>query len=256
MSIIVSAENVAMKYQTKYSEIEAIAGISFDVHAGEFVSIVGPSGCGKSTLLTLIAGLMPCTDGRITVSGRVISGPSDNIGYMLQNDQLFEWRTIFRNILLGPEIKGKITAADLAYAESLLRKYGLYDFRKSYPAQLSGGMRQRSALIRTLMLRPDLLLLDEAFSGLDSQTRLAVSEDIYSIIKNEAMTAIMVTHDIYEALSLSDRIIVLSGRPARIIANRTVPFSSSGIPPIKRRELPECHRLFEEIWKELEVHVT
>ena len=255
MSIIVSAENVTMKYQTKHSEVEAIRGVSFDVHEGEFVSIVGPSGCGKSTLLTLIAGLMPCTGGRITVSGRVISGPSDNIGYMLQSDHLFEWRTILKNILLGPEIKGKITASDHAYAESLLRKYGLYDFRKSYPSQLSGGMRQRCALIRTLMLRPDLLLLDEAFSGLDSQTRLAVSEDIYSIIKSESMTAIMVTHDIYEALSLSDRIIVLSGRPARIIADRTVPFSSAGLPPIHRRELPECHRLFEEIWKELEVHV-
>ncbi len=255
MSIIVSAENVTMKYQTKQSEIEAIRNISFDVKKGDFVSIVGPSACGKSTLLTLISGLLPCSGGSITVSGRKVEGPSDNIGYMLQNDQLFGWRTILGNILLGPEIRGHITDADRSYAESLLRKYGLYDFRNNYPAELSGGMRQRCALIRTLMLRPDLLLLDEAFSGLDSQTRLAVSEDIYSIIKSESMTAIMVTHDIYEALSLSDRIIVLSGRPAQVIADRTIPFASSSLPPIKRRELPECHELFETIWKELKIHV-
>jgi len=255
MSTIVSAENVTMKYQTKHSEIEAIGNVSFEVDEGEFVSIVGPSGCGKSTLLTLIAGLLPCTGGKITVSGSRVVGPSDNIGYMLQNDQLFEWRTILKNVLLGPEIKGRVTSEDHTYAEKLLKKYGLYDFRKNYPSELSGGMRQRCALIRTLMLRPDLLLLDEAFSGLDSQTRLAVSEDIYSIIKKESMTAIMVTHDIYEALALSDRIIVLSGRPAQVIANRRIPFASPDLPPMKRRELPECHRLFEEIWKELEVHV-
>lgn len=255
MSIIVSVENVTMKYQTKQSEIEAIGNISFNVRKGEFVSIVGPSGCGKSTLLSLISGLLPCTDGRITVSGKQINGPADKIGYMLQNDQLFGWRSILGNILLGPEIRGRITDEDRAYAELLLRKYGLYDFRNNYPTELSGGMRQRCALIRTLMLRPDLLLLDEAFSGLDSQTRLAVSEDIYSIIKSESMTAIMVTHDIYEALSLSDRIIVLSGRPSRVIADRPIPFASSSLPPIKRRELPKCHELFEIIWKELEIHV-
>lgn len=256
MNETVKIEHLAMKYQTKTGEVEAIRDLSFSVYQGEFVSIVGPSGCGKSTLFSVIAGLIPRTGGRITISGREISGPSGNIGYMLQSDHLFEWRTILQNVLLGPEIRGKVTAEDREYALSLLKKYGLGDFAQHYPKQLSGGMRQRCALIRTLMVRPDLLLLDEAFSGLDSQTRLAVSEDIYSIIREENMTALMVTHDIYEALSLSDRIIVLSGRPAEMVADHSVPFAAQEPSPMKRRELAGYNQLFEQIWKELEIHVS
>lgn len=255
MKEIVTVERLAMKYQTKTREVEAIADLGFSVCEKEFVSIVGPSGCGKSTLLSLIAGLLAPSEGQITVSGRKVNGPMKNIGYMLQKDHLFEWRTILQNVLLGPEIRGKVSGEIRQDARRLLEKYGLGEFSDHYPGELSGGMRQRCALIRTLMVRPDLLLLDEAFSGLDSQTRLAVSQDIYSIIKEEGMTALMVTHDIYEALSLSDRILVLSGRPARLIANHPVPFASRGISPMKRRELPEFNELFEQIWKELEIHV-
>ena len=256
MNEIVKIDHLTMKYQTKTGEVEAIRDLSFSVSAGEFVSIVGPSGCGKSTLFSVIAGLLPQTGGKIFVAGREVSGPARNIGYMLQNDHLFEWRTILQNVLLSPEIRGRVTEEDREYAEMLLEKYGLGDFCGNYPKELSGGMRQRCALIRTLMVRPDLLLLDEAFSGLDSQTRLAVSEDIYSIIKEEKMTALMVTHDIYEALSLSDRIIVLSGRPARIVEDHSVPFAKTEPSPMKRRELAEFNQLFDRIWKELEIHVT
>lgn len=253
MQEIVTIEHLTMKYQTKTGEIEAIRDISCSVTEGEFVSIVGPSGCGKSTLFSMIAGLLLPTGGKITVRGKEVHAPSRNIGYMLQNDHLFEWRTIFQNVLLGPEIQGRVTENERRYACMLLKKYGLYEFRNHYPKELSGGMRQRCALIRTLMLHPDLLLLDEAFSGLDSQTRLAVSENIYAIIKEESMTALMVTHDIHEALSLSDRILVLSGRPARIVANHEIPFAPLEKSPMKRRELPEFYRMFEQIWKELEI---
>ena len=256
MNEIVKIDHLTMKYQTKTGEVEAIRDLSFSVYEGEFVSIVGPSGCGKSTLFSVIAGLIPKTSGRLIISGKEINGPSGNIGYMLQNDHLFEWRTILQNVLLCPEIRGKATERVREYALSLLKKYGLGDFVHHYPKELSGGMRQRCALIRTLMVQPDLLLLDEAFSGLDSQTRLAVSEDIYSIIRDESMTALMVTHDIYEALSLSDRIIVLSGRPAEVVADHAVPFAAQEHSPMKRRELPEYNQLFEQIWKELEIHVS
>lgn len=185
---ILEVKNICKTYQAKNGEVMALNNINFSVEKGEYISIIGPSGCGKSTLLSIIAGLEPKTDGEIYIEGKV--------GYMLQKDNLLEWRTIYRNVLLGLEIQKELTEENKMYAINLLKKYGLYEFKDKYPTQLSGGMRQRVALIRTLAIRPNILLLDEAFSALDYQTRLMVTEDIYKILKQENITAVMVTHDI------------------------------------------------------------
>lgn len=185
---ILEVQNICKTYQAKNGEVKALNNINFSVEKGEYISIIGPSGCGKSTLLSIIAGLEPKTDGEIYIEGKV--------GYMLQKDNLLEWRTIYRNVLLGLEIQKELTEENKMYAINLLKKYGLYEFKDKYPTQLSGGMRQRVALIRTLAIRPNILLLDEAFSALDYQTRLMVTEDIYKILKQENITAVMVTHDI------------------------------------------------------------
>ena len=200
--IIVRIQNISKTYQAENGEVEALKGINFDVKEGEFISIIGPSGCGKSTLLSIISGLESKTNGEVYIDGKV--------GYMLQKDNLLEWRTIYKNVLLGLEIQKALTEENKNYAIELLKKYGLYEFRNKYPTQLSGGMRQRVALIRTLAIRPKVLLLDEAFSALDYQTRLMVTEDIYKILKAENITVLMVTHDISEAISMSDRVVVLS----------------------------------------------
>lgn len=185
---ILEVQNICKTYQAKNGEVKALENINFSVEKGEYISIIGPSGCGKSTLLSIIAGLEPKTDGEIYIEGKV--------GYMLQKDNLLEWRTIYKNVLLGLEIQKELTEENKRYAINLLKKYGLYEFKDKYPTQLSGGMRQRVALIRTLAIRPNILLLDEAFSALDYQTRLMVTEDIYKILKQEHITAVMVTHDI------------------------------------------------------------
>lgn len=185
---ILEVQNICKTYQAKNGEVKALNNINFSVEKGEYISIIGPSGCGKSTLLSIIAGLEPKTDGEIYIEGKV--------GYMLQKDNLLEWRTIYKNVLLGLEIQKELTEENKMYAINLLKKYGLYEFKDKYPTQLSGGMRQRVALIRTLAIRPNILLLDEAFSALDYQTRLMVTEDIYKILKQENITAVMVTHDI------------------------------------------------------------
>lgn len=192
MKKVLEVKNICKTYQAQNGEIEALRDISFDVKEGEYISIIGPSGCGKSTLLSIIAGLETKTAGDINIKGK--------IGYMLQKDNLLEWRTIYKNVLLGLEIQKALTPENKKYVEDLLKKYGLYEFKDKYPKQLSGGMRQRVALIRTLAIRPKVLLLDEAFSALDYQTRLMVTEDIYKILKNENITAIMVTHDISEGI--------------------------------------------------------
>ena len=190
MENVLEIKNICKIYQAKNGEVEALKNISFNVEEGEYVSIIGPSGCGKSTLLSIISGLETKTSGEIRTNGK--------IGYMLQKDNLLEWRTIYKNVLLGLEIQKENTQEEQEYVNTLLKKYGLYEFKDKYPAQLSGGMRQRVALIRTLAIRPKILLLDEAFSALDYQTRLMVTEDIYKILKNENITALMVTHDISE----------------------------------------------------------
>ncbi len=190
MKKILEVKNICKTYQAKNGEIEALKNISFDIKEGEYISIIGPSGCGKSTLLSIISGLENKSSGEIYIDGK--------IGYMLQKDNLLEWRTIYKNVLLGLEIQKENTLENREYVEKLLKKYGLYEFKEKYPAQLSGGMRQRVALIRTLAIRPKILLLDEAFSALDYQTRLMVTEDIFKILKAENITALMVTHDISE----------------------------------------------------------
>ncbi|MDF3005466.1 MAG: spermidine/putrescine transporter ATP-binding protein [Oscillospiraceae bacterium] len=246
---VVQVERLSLTYQSDEGEIEAIRDISFSVYEGEIVSVIGPSGCGKSTLLSIASGLLSPTSGHVIISG------GGNIGYMLQKDSLFPWRTIRQNVLLGVEICCQDKKDLFAYADELLHTYGLWEFRDSFPAQLSGGMRQRAALIRTLAVRPKLLLLDEAFSALDYQTRLAVSDDISSIIRREKKTALMVTHDISEAVAMSDRVIVLSRRPSVIKSVYDIVFAEGRGTPIQCRERAEFRSYFNSIWRDIDVHI-
>ena len=223
------------------------------VKEGEFISIIGPSGCGKSTLLSIISGLEEKTTGEIYIEGEKIEGISAKIGYMLQKDCLLEWRTIWSNVVLGLELKGKINEENKNYVENLLKKYNLYDFKDKYPSELSGGMRQRAALIRTLAVRPKVLLLDEAFSALDYQTRIMVTNDIYNILRKEGITAIIVTHDISEAISMSDRVAVLTKRPGTIKDIHKIDFEMENRNPINCRENPKFSKYFNTLWKELGV---
>lgn len=255
MHNVVEIHNIGMKYQSLDGEIDALEDINFSVRDGEFISIVGPSGCGKSTLLSIISGLLPSTSGKVLLNGEKVNGASRRIGYMLQKDHLFEWRTIYQNVLLGLEIQKGVSLKAKEHALELLKTYGLYEFRNTYPSQLSGGMRQRVALIRTLVTDPKMLLLDEAFSALDYQTRLAVNEDIYSIIKKENKTAILVTHDISESISMSDRVVVLSKRPGTLKKIYSIHLSCEPRTPLSSREAPEFRHYFQDIWKELDVHV-
>lgn len=248
MKKLLEIKNVSLTYQTLTDEIEAVKGLSFDCEEGEFLSIIGPSGCGKTTVLSLIAGLITPTEGEILVEDKAVNSHL-NLGYMLQKDQLFPWRTIEKNVFLPLEIKKINNEDNRNYALNLLDKYGLKDFKKNYPDQLSGGMRQRVALIRTLASKPKLLLLDEPFSALDYQTRLSVCDDVYKIIKAEKKTAVLVTHDISEAISMSDIIIVLSDRPAHVKSIYRP--NLKGELPINKRESPEFSYYFEKLYKEL-----
>ena len=247
MHPIVSFDDVSLRYHSISGETSAVSHLHLTVEPGEFISIVGPSGCGKSSILSMLAGLIPPSEGNITVNG--------SMGYMLQKDYLLEWRTIRSNALLGLEIQKKLSPETVAYVDTLLQQYGLADFQSHYPSQLSGGMRQRAALIRTLAIRPDLLLLDEPFSALDYQTRLSVSDEIGSIIRREKKTAILVTHDISEAISLSDRVVVLTKRPAHVKTIHTIDLSLEQYSPMKARESSKFKEYFNLIWKELDVHV-
>ncbi len=253
---LVKVENLSIKYHTPEGEITALQDISFGVMPGEFISIVGPSGCGKSTLLNALAGLIKPTSGKITIMDQPVNGPTPLVGYMPQSDQLFEWRTIYKNVLLGLEVQNKLTPETRAYAKNLLEKYGLKEFMQARPNQLSGGMRQRVALIRTLAINPEILLLDEAFSALDYQTRLIVADEVKQIINEEHKTAILVTHDIAEAISMADRVMVLTRRPGRIKNIHPIELSCSVRTPIKCREAPEFRDYFNLIWKELDIHVA
>ena len=246
MKELLRLSGVSHTYHGKSGETQAIDRMSFGVNEGEFFGIVGPSGSGKTTLLSLLAGILKPSSGEIC--SEISPG---QIGYMLQRDHLFEWRSIEENVLLGLEIRKKKTRENVDYALSLLDKYDLGEFRKKKPSELSGGMRQRVALIRTLALRPRLILLDEPFSALDFQTRLKVAEDVRRMIRAEGITAILVTHDISESIALCDRIAVLSARPATVkkIFENTIEKSLSSI---ERREHPDFASLFREVWKELE----
>ena len=251
MQYALELKNVHYAYHTLEGETYALKDITFSVREGEFIALVGPSGCGKSTLLHLIAGLLTPEKGLIKINGSYHPDNTSGIGYMLQKDHLLEWRTIYKNVLLGLEIRRELTAEKLAYVNQLLSDYGLDKFRSAHPSELSGGMRQRAALIRTLALKPELLLLDEPFSALDSQTRLSVSDDIGRILHQEKKTAILVTHDISEAISMADRVIILSPRPAIIRKIVPICFDLENRTPMASRNAPEFKSYFNLIWKEL-----
>ena len=247
---LLQVEDVGQIYQAENGEVIAFEHISFSVEQGEFISIVGPSGCGKSTLLSVISGLLPATSGRVLLEGREVSGISPHIGYMLQRDDLLEWRTIWHNVLFGLEIRHEKTPETVARAQALLETYGLAEFRDKYPRQLSGGMRQRASLIRTLAAGPEILLLDEAFSALDYQTRLSVTDDVYGILKREGVTVLMVTHDIPESISMGDRVLILSARPACVREILNIEFGAERS-PLSCRSDPRFSQYFDHIWREL-----
>lgn len=251
--MIIELRNAAMTYQSPDGEVEALRNVSFGMEEGEFCSIVGPSGCGKSTLLGAIAGLERLSGGSVLVDDREVTAPSFRIGFMPQRDQLFPWRSIWDNVTLGLTVRGENTPERQAYVRDLLSRYDLADFAQKRPGQLSGGMRQRCALIRTLATEPRILLLDEPFSALDYQTRLHVSSDIYRIIREQRKTALLVTHDISEAISMSDRIIVLSRRPAEVKAVFDMG-ELKKLPPMERRDRPAFSNFFNLIWKELDLY--
>ncbi len=251
MNDALQLKHVSYSYHTKSGETYALYDISLTIPQGSFVSVVGPSGCGKSTLLSLIAGTLRPESGQILVGGKPVGESDSQIGYMLQHDHLFEWRSVYGNVILGLEIRKKKDAGSLEYVNSLLNQYGLGDFKGSRPSELSGGMRQRAALIRTLALEPDLLLLDEPFSALDYQTRLTVGDDIGTIIKKERKTAVLVTHDLSEAISLGDTVYVLSKRPGKIVASIPIKFTGGDLTPMERRNAPEFKDYFNMLWREL-----
>lgn len=253
MENILEVKNIGKKYQNKEGEILALKNVNFRIKKGEFVSIIGPSGCGKSTLLSIIAGLEEKTTGEIYIEGEKVNGISSKIGYMLQRDCLLEWRNILINTMFGLEVKGKKDNVNKEYVLELLKKYNLYEFKDKYPSELSGGMRQRVALIRTLAVKPKILLLDEAFSALDYQTRIMVTNDIYYILRKEKITSIIVTHDISEAISMSDRVLVLSKRPGTIKDIHKINFGIENRTPINCRESPKFSQYFNTLWKELGV---
>lgn len=245
---ILSIENLKKSYHDKKSEIKALEDISFNIYEKEFVSIVGPSGCGKSTILSILSMLEKKSGGMFRLE------ENTTVGYMLQEDSLFFWRTILDNCLIGLEITGKLNNESKNYVLNLLKTYGLSEFKDKYPASLSGGMRQRVALIRTLAIKPDILLLDEPMSALDYQSRLAISDDIYKIIKKEGKTVIMVTHDIAEAISMSDRIIVLTKRPATVKNIYEIKLTNKST-PINNRKCKEFSTYYDTIWRDLDVHI-
>ena len=246
MSTILDMHHVYKDFYSLDEERQILKDINFSVEEGEILVLLGPSGCGKSTILNIISGLLEPTQGSVDTHGK-------KIGYMFQKDHLFEWRTIMKNITLGLEIQHKLTNEAQEEIKRLLEIYDLWDFRNNFPRELSGGMKQRVALIRTLALNPDILLLDESFSGLDYQTRLIVTDDIYKIIKNENKTAILVTYHIPEAISLADTVAVLSHRPTTIQSVHKITLTLEGDKtPLTARLAPEFKDYFDLFWKELQ----
>ncbi len=233
--------NISKSYYNQKGALDVIDNLSLEIKEGEIVAIVGPSGTGKSTILNLIAGLTGVTSGSVFVDGK--------IGYMFQHDLLFDWMSVYKNLFVGLEIKNKVEEKDVSKAIKLLEKYDLLDFKSSLPSELSGGMRQRVALIRTLMVSPEILLLDEPFSALDSQTRIKISNDVYQIIKEEKLTTILVTHDISEAITLADRIIILSKRPAKVVKEYKMEFGN--LTPIEKRTDKLFLEYFDKIWNDV-----
>jgi len=252
----VALRDVSLRYFTDAGETQALDRISLQVGAGEFVSLIGQSGCGKSTLLSLVAGILRPSSGEVSVDGAPVLGPSPRVGYMLQQDYLFEWRTILDNALLGAQIQKRDLKQARERAIHLLHKCGMGAFLHHYPRQLSGGMRQRVALARTLVTDPDVVLLDEPFSALDSQTRLAIADEVVDVLRSEGKSVLLVTHDIGEAIAMTDRVIVLSRRPGRIKGEHRIAFGGGQRPaPMQARARPEFNDYFRTLWDELDVHV-
>jgi NitT/TauT family transport system ATP-binding protein len=250
----IRGEGLSYTYLTRTGETIALEDLNLTIRDGEFCSIVGPSGCGKSTLLAIISGLLQPTEGRILLDGVSIRGTNERVGILLQKDHLFEWRTVLQNAELGLEIRGRSTAEAQRRAHKLLESYGLGGFENSYPYQLSGGMRQRVALIRTLATDPDVLLLDEPFSALDYQTKLILERDVHRIIRHDKKTALLVTHDIEEAVSMSDRVIVLSGRPAQVKNVYEISLTvAAERTPMNSRDAPEFRTYCKSIWEDLDI---
>lgn len=256
-NVIARLDNVRLIYHEPHAETLAIDSISLAIGRGEFTAIVGPSGCGKTTLLSMLSGILKPSSGEVEVLGNKLYDNktqkglrvSNDTGYMLQRDNLLDWRTIEENVLLGLEIKHMLNDETRQYARELLSRYGLADFMKLYPRQLSGGMRQKVALIRTLVFRPSLLLLDEPFSALDFQTRLLLADEVSAIIRSEGCTAVLVTHDISEAISMCDRVAVLTARPASV--RREIEVSLTGQTPLERRNDSKFKDYFNTVWREM-----
>lgn len=249
MNEIVKVTDLCQNFYSKEGELEVLKNINFSLKQGEIITLLGPSGSGKSTILNILTKLIKPTSGKVIING--------NIGYMFQRDHLLEWRNIMDNITIGLEIQKNKDPKSIERVETLLKTYGLWEFRNMYPKELSGGMRQRVALIRTLAVDPDVLLLDEPFSALDYQTRLLVSDDVYRIIKNEGKSAILVTHDISEAISLSDTVVVLSRRPASVKNIHSIQLrENENLTPLQTRKVPQFQSYFDILWKELDSNET
>ena len=252
MMSLLEIRNINMNYHKKDGVTEALKNINFTVEREEFISIIGPSGCGKSTLLNIISGLLTPSSGEVIYNDPEVKNNLDKMGYMFQRDFLFPWLTVKENVMLGLKLKKVYTKENIEFAHKLLKNYGLEKFQNHKPTELSGGMRQRVALIRTLVLKPEVLLLDEPFSALDYQSRLNVTDDVYEIIKREKKTAIMVTHDLGEAITMSNRVIILSSRPATIKKDVKIVFERDELKPFDKREEKEYNKYFKELWGELE----
>lgn len=252
MMSLLEIRNINMNYHKKDGVTEALKNINFTVEREEFISIIGPSGCGKSTLLNIISGLLTPSSGEVIYNDPEVKNNLDKMGYMFQKDFLFPWLTVKENVMLGLKLKKVYTKENIEFAHQLLKNYGLEKFENHKPTELSGGMRQRVALIRTLVLKPEVLLLDEPFSALDYQSRLNVTDDVYEIIKREKKTAIMVTHDLGEAITMSNRVIILSSRPATIKKDVKIVFERDELKPFDKREEKEYNKYFKELWGELE----
>lgn len=250
MDAAVELRNVTHVYVGDAGALVAVENVRLSVASGEFVSLVGPSGCGKTTILSIIAGLIRPTLGQVRVGGQPVEGPSPKVGYMLQQDYLFPWRTIYENAVIGLELANRLTAEKKEYVLHLLDEMGLLSFKRHYPHQLSGGMRQRVALVRTLATEPDLLLLDEPFSALDYQTKLQLEDLVAKTLRAHRKTALLVTHDISEAIAMSHRVIVLAPNPGRVRREIVLPEPLRQALPLEAREKVGFHELFKEIWGE------
>ncbi len=247
-----SIQSIQHTYFSPKTATHALSNISFNVEEGEFISFIGPSGCGKTTLLSIIAGLIEPTEGKILLNNSQVEKGKNQMGYMLQQDYLFPWKTIEENIFLGLKIMDRLTEKKKKEARDFLVEMGLDDVEALYPRELSGGMRQRVALIRTLITEPEILLLDEPFSALDYQTKLKLEDLVFTILKSFGKTAILVTHDIGESIAMSDRIVLFSSKPGRIYKTFEVPEELKGLKPFSVRTHERYSPFFQEIWKELE----